>query len=426
MPKHRKAVLTAVCVAALAANAAYAGTETVLHTFHGFPQADGANPVAAPILDSKGDLFGTSEAGGSAGCGVVYKLHKSQTGTWGETILYSFTCGDDGDGPDGGVIMDSTGVLYGDTALGGTGHCLFGCGVVYKLSPGKGGAWTETVLYSFPAPSGDYFGPEASLTFGAKGTLYGTTVLDAQCAGPNYGSVFRLKLVNRTWKEHDIRDFCNAGHDGRSPGYGALVFDAAGNMYGTTSEGGNGDDQGEVFELSPLGHDKWKFAKLHQFTQEEGGVLQGGLTFDESGDLFGAEYYGPYETGAIFELSPKVGGGWKNHVLYEFIGGQGPDGVNAWQNPVFDANGNLFGTTQGGGETQYCVNCGVIYELVPKGGGAWSESVVYSFGSQLNVADGSDPLSTLTRDGNGNFYGTTYQGGDPSCGNCGVVFEFTP
>jgi uncharacterized repeat protein (TIGR03803 family) len=424
------AVLSAAFVALTAvASAANAGTETVLYAFRGFPAGDGANPHAAPIMDDKGNLYGTASAGGGGGCGVVYKLHRTRSGTWKETILYSFACGDDGNGPLGGLVRDNRGNLYGGTELGGTGECVFfggrvGCGVVYKLTPGKGGIWTETVLYSFPAPQqgSEFGGPLASLTYDGKDTLYGTTVLDDACGGSNHGSVFRLKLVNGIWKEHDIHDFC--GNDGSAPGYGALVPDAAGNLYGTTMTGGSDTGQGVVFELSPLDRDKWQFTKLHEFTEEEGGTLEGGLTIGASGNLYGAEFAGGLSNhGAVYELSP-AGGAWNLDVLYEFVGG-GLDGNGPWASPVFDSGGNLFGTTQGGGTAAFCQNCGVIYKLVPQGGGQWSESVVYSFGSQENIADGADPVAGLVRAADGNFYGTTYEGGDKSC-NCGVVFEYTP
>src|SRR4051794_30882145 len=111
--------------AAAIAGAAHAGNFNVLYTFHGYPARDGANPEAAPIMDRKGDLFGTTSVGGSSACGTVYKLHKTQSGVWKETILYSFQCGDDGYSPIGGVIMDSGGDLYGDTVFGGTGDCYF-------------------------------------------------------------------------------------------------------------------------------------------------------------------------------------------------------------------------------------------------------------------------------------------------------------
>ena len=253
-------VCSAFLFAALA-SAAHAGTFQVLYTFHGYPARDGANPEAAPIMDSKGDLYGTTEAGGAVACGVVYKLHKSRNGSWQETILSSFQCGEDAAYPSGGVIMDQAGNLYGATPLGGTGECYFygeriGCGAVYRLSPTKGGSWTETVLYSFPLPNGGFYdGPYASLTFDQTGTLYGTTVFDAECSGVSRGSVFRLKPARGAWKEKQIHQFCDPGLSGRSPGYGALVFDPAGNLYGTTMEGGHSDDQGVAFKLSPSGNE---------------------------------------------------------------------------------------------------------------------------------------------------------------------------
>jgi len=420
---------TAFVIATLA-GAAHAGTFQVLYTFHGYPARDGANPESAPIMDSRGDLYGTTSAGGASACGIVYKLHKQRGVAWKETILYSFQCGVDAAYPTGGLIMDKSGNLFGGTPLGGTGECYFygeriGCGAIYKLSPAKHGAWTETVLYSFPAPIGGFFdGPEGSLTFDRKGILYGATVYDNPCPD-DWGSVFRLKAVNGKWKEKDVYDFCGAGDDGRSPGYEGLVFDPAGNIYGTTIGGGDGNDHGVIFELSPQAHNQWRFTKIYQFTQDEGGDLQGGLTLDAAGNLYGAEYAGGNNVGAIFELSPSGGGKWKESILYSFLGG-GSDGEDPWQPPVFDSSGNLWGTTQQGGVAQYCLNCGVIYELVPQGGGKWSESIVYNFGSQPNVTDGSDPIGGLTRGEDGNFYGATLESGDPSCGGCGVVFEFTP
>ena len=421
LSRRRRALLPGAALCIALSSAAFAGKETVLYTFHGFPARDGANPLAVPVMDDKGDLYGTASAGGGSGCGMVYKLHRRQDETWKETSLYSFSCGNDGDGPWGGVVFDKAGNLYGNTVLGGAGACLYGCGVVYKLTPAKQGDWTETVLYSFPAPpqGSEYGGPYAGLTFDGNGKLYGTTVLDDACGDSNYGSVFRLKRVNEIWKEHDIRRFC--GTDGADPSRGPLVLDAAGNLYGTTTFGG-ADGDGVVFEMSPLGGDKWAFNKLHEFTNAEGGILAGGVTIDASGDLYGAEYAGGSAGhGAIYELSPS-GGAWNESILHVF---NAAEGENPFASPVFDVGGNLFGTTQAGGSTQYCINCGVIYELVSQGSGQWSESIVYSFGSQPGIADGSDPVAGLMRAPDGNFYGTAAEGGDSSC-NCGVVFQFTP
>ena len=420
----------ALLVAAVA-SAAHAGTLTVLYAFQGPSAGDGQQPLAVPTMDSKGDLYGTTMYGGSHGGGIVYRLHRTKSGAWKESILHSFAGGTDGSHPAGGVIMDSSGNLYGGTEYGGDPACGggLGCGVVYELSPARGAAWTETVLYTFPHPKkGSQFGgPLASLTLDGKNTLYGTTVFNDVCGGYNYGSVFRLKRVKGVWKEHDIHDFCF--DDGESPEYGALVLDAAGNIFGNATFGGPDYGSGVVFELSPLGHNEWTYTQLHNFNTQtgDGGGLSGGITLDSAGNLYGAAGIGgPLALGSIFELS-KVGDTWTETTLYVFNGS--PDGQNPFQNPIFDAEGNLWGTTYNGGQTASCTGCGVIYELVAKGGGQWSEQVVYNFATQNGGADGYNPLAGLIRDSDGNFYGTTTRGGNPTlCGQigCGVVYEFTP
>lgn len=415
------------CAAVLFAAPVNAGSETVLYSFQGSSTGDGAEPYAVPFMDSKGDLYGTTAYGGFASQGVVYKLHRTKSGAWKETVLYGFTGESDGGYPAGGVVMDSKGNLYGGTEYGGNSNCGggLGCGVVYELTPGKGGTWTETVLYAFSSNSKQFGGPLASLTLDGKGTLYGTTVFDEDTCG-THGSVFRLKHVHGVWKKHDIHDFC--GNDGDAPEYGALTVDSAGNIFGNTAFGGPNVGDGVVFELSPLGHGKWTFTQLHDFNTEngDGGGLTGGVTLDSADNVYAAATGGgPLALGSIFELT-QSGGSWTEDTLHVFNGP--PDGENPFQNPIFDASGNLWGTTYNGGQTAYCQGCGVIYELIANGG-QWSEQVVYSFASLNGGADGYNPLAGLIRDANGNFYGTTTAGGDPNICNfrgCGVVFEFTP
>jgi len=397
---------------------AQAGTMSVLYSFNG--ANDGAYPESAPIVDARGDLFGTTYAGGANGCGTVWRLHKAK-GAWKETILYSFACGEDGANPVGGVVMDARGNLYGGTSLGGTGDCSeggtrVGCGAVYELARGRGGAWHQSVLYSWPAPNNGFQGPTASLTLDAKGRIYGTTAADSSCTH-NFGSVFALKPVNDAWKERELHGFCRA-RDGTTPGYGALSMDGSGNLYGTTTGGGAGD-YGVAFALMPSGGG-WKFVKLHEFDESEGGDLLGGLVRDAAGNLYGSEYRGPEGFGSIFELTPNKDGGWAAQSLAVF---GGTNGVGPWQSPVFGADGNLFGTTQRGGTTRYCGDCGVLYELSPNGGGAWRETVLYDFGSEKNFTDGATPIGGLVLGGDGSFYGTTYQGG---AGGFGVVYRYLP
>lgn len=398
--------------------AACAGTETVLYAFQG--GTDGASPWAVPTMDATGNLYGTTLLGGVGGVGTVYELVHAKGG-WHEKVLYSFTGGSDGGWAYGGVVFDGAGNIYGGTRSGGSNNC----GVVYELSPGKHGNWTEKVLYSFPGNQDCEGGPACALTFDSKGNLYGGTVGDSPCGGYYYyGIVFELRHTRRGWNERDLHDFC--GSDGDGPTYGQLVFDSTGNLYGTSGFGGSGG-LGVVFELSPAAHHQWTFTTIHSFNSDEGGIADGGLLIDANGNLYGAEVDGGSQGyGSVYQFSPQGGGVWNESIPYDF--NVSPDGQNPYQNPVFDANGNLFGTTYSGGDIAQCYDaCGTIYELVPQTGGTWSESVVYDFGSLSGGADGYQPVAGLIRDSNGNFYGTTGKGGavlgKRPC-DCGVVYEF--
>ncbi|HEX3652374.1 MAG TPA: choice-of-anchor tandem repeat GloVer-containing protein [Rhizomicrobium sp.] len=418
----RSTVLLALtAAAALFAPRAFAATETVLYAFQG--GTDGASPYAAPTVDVRGNLYGTTLFGGAYGYGTVYELAHSKSG-WSEKTLYSFTNGADGSWAYGGVILDSDGNIYGGTRSGGGPN---GCGVVYELSPGRHGQWTQKVLYTFPDHEGCEGGPMGALTLDSKGNLYGGAVGNSPCGGfYYYGVVFELRRTKGGWKEQDLHDFC--GHDGDGPDYGQLVFDPLGNLYGTSGFGG-GDGRGVVFEMSPGAHHQWTFTPIHSFTQDEGGIPEGGLTLDTAGHFHSVESGGgPDGLGSAFELAPTGPGQWTDSTVHVFNGS--PDGVNPFQNPAFDANGNLFGTTYNGGDIDSCYDdCGVIYELTPREGGGWSESVVYDFASQADGADGYAPIAGLVFDGKGHFFGTTVKGGAVTglraC-DCGVVYEFTP
>ena len=208
-------------------------TESVLYSFTG--GSDGINPPAGVTLDTHGNLFGTTSLGGANGVGVVYELSPSSSG-WTETILYNFQGLNDGQNPVGGVVLDRAGNLYGTTFDGGVN----GGGTVYELSPSSGG-WTFTVLYSF---TGGYGGPYNKLTL-AKGNIYGFT----NAEGANgLGSVFKLAPSNGGWKLTDLHDFAG-GSDGASP-YGSVAVDSAGNVFGTAAVGGS-QNQGLVFEITP-------------------------------------------------------------------------------------------------------------------------------------------------------------------------------
>jgi uncharacterized repeat protein (TIGR03803 family) len=321
------------------------GVEAVLHNFTG---ADGANPIASPMMDAKGDLYGTTRFGGRleyctdggfAGCGVVFKLSGSQ-----ETVLYRFcsigNC-DDGIEPWGGVVMDASGVLYGTTNLGGK----FGGGVAFKLAGKK-----ETVLHSFTGGTdGDYL--TAGLLMDAKGNLYGTAAFggDLNCNYPNgCGVVFKL-----AGKKETVLHAFKGSPDGDTP-YGGLLMDPNGNIYGTTVYGG-ASDSGTVFKVSRQDKERVWYA-FH--AQQGGGGTQSGLVRDAEGNLYGTSPAGgDAGYGVVFEIT-RYG---KEKVLHNFCTGDCSDGAYPSGDLIMDAKGNLYGTAYGGGVN----GNGTIFMITP-------------------------------------------------------------
>ncbi len=339
-------------------------TEKILHSF-GYP--DGAYPGGGVIFDAAGNLYGTTLSGGPQSNGTVFELSPRQGGGWTEKVLYSFAEGTQGATPFvGSLIFDAAGNLYGTTSWGGI-HLQecggIGCGTAFELSPKGDGSWTEKVLHSF-----------------------------------NLNGV-----------------------DGAVPAIG-MIFDAAGNLYGTTLYGGvhlqdcGGAGCGTVFELSPRQDGSWTEKVLHSFDLNgtDGALLYGGVIFDATGNLYGMTYEGgihfqqcTYGCGTVFELSPRQGGGWTEKVLHSF---DFADGALPATGLVFDGASNLYGTTSFGGihPCPLGENCGVVFELSPAGGGSWTEKVLHSFG---NGTDGIYPLVDLIFDDEGNLLGTTQLGG---------------
>src|ERR1039458_4539934 len=204
--------------------------EQVLHSFQN-DGADGVDPYAGLIFDGAGNLYGTTWQGGTYGYGTVFELTPTAGGTWTENVLWSFGSGTDGTSPVAGLIFDAVGNLYGTTLQGGT----YGYGTVFELTPAAGGTWTEKVLYSFGSGT-DGANPYAVLIFDAAGNLYGTTYFGGSSDAGN-GTVFEVSpSAGGVWTEHVLHRFGN-GTDGIWPQAG-LVFDAVGNLYGTTSVGG--------------------------------------------------------------------------------------------------------------------------------------------------------------------------------------------
>jgi uncharacterized repeat protein (TIGR03803 family) len=339
-----------------------------------------------------------------------------------EKVLYSFCsvsgCTDGAVPLFGSLVFDSAGNLYGTTAGGGNVDKCDGkgCGTVFQLAPGANGhSWTHTVLYRFSGKDGAY---PCGLIFDPSGNLYGTT----QAGGShNAGTVYQLKplVANRKWQEKTLHSF--SGKDGKTPNP-SLILDAAGNLYGTTQLGG-GEKLGVVFQLAPSANGTWSETILHSNrtgADGPGEYGQGGLTFDAAGSLYGTTVGGGITKGEVFRLRPGANGKWKEEVLYSSFGGTNgavpPGGL------IFDTAGNLYGTTNEGGNISYCggSGCGVVFELSPTSKGTWTETVLYSF----KGSDGWQPNTRLVFDGTGNLYGTTAFGGSSNAD--GTVFELTP
>ena len=276
-------------------------SETVIHTFIG--GIDGNSPRAGVILGSDGSVYGTTSYGGSSDFGIVFKL--SFHG-WKESILHTFTGGVDGGVPSASLVMDASGNLYGTTYSGGNlNDCpkTAGCGVVFELSPSNG-VWKETILHTFTGGV-DGANPLSSLVLDENGNLYGATYTAGDlsaCSGAGCGTVFELSHNSQGWKTTVIRSF-GGGADGANPAAG-LVFDSAGRLYGTTEQGGIGN-HGTVFELSPSSG-AWNLTLLHAFTAHPDGADPiGGLIFDTAGNLYGTTVDGGVDgSGAVFEITP--------------------------------------------------------------------------------------------------------------------------
>jgi uncharacterized repeat protein (TIGR03803 family) len=406
------AVLTVTLIAAsiLAPGARAADEFKILYKFD-----SSSGPEATLIFDASGNLYGATVYGGQYGEGGVYKLTPNSNGRWTESELYSFTGGSDGALPNSAVIFDASGNLYSVTYEGGE----YGYGVVYELTPNSDGTWTESVLHSFTGGS-DGSHPGMGEIFDAAGNLYGTT-RDGGAYGD--GVVFELTPnSNGTWTETVLHSF-SGGKDGATPDFGNLIFDAAGNLYGTTGGWDGGDTNGTVFELTPNSGGTWTESVLHSFRGgKDGSRAVGALTFDQAGNLYGATYSGgTYGEGTIFKLTPGSNGKWTKDVIHQFRGKTGGDGSNPYAGVIFDTAGNLFGTTYDGGIgtcSYQGPGCGTVFELVPNSKGGWTEQILHRFGTV-----GSSPVGAVLMDAAGNLYAAT---SNETLNGLGTVFEITP
>jgi uncharacterized repeat protein (TIGR03803 family) len=385
--------------------AASASTETVLYTFSGSP--DGSAPYSPLVSDKKGNLYGVTAAGGTNRQGAVYEISPTPEGGWTETILHDFAAnGVDGYAPGSGLTLDKAGNLYGTTIFGGA----YVYGTVFQLSPSKNGSWTETILYNFTGGNDGGLPQYGSLIFDAKGNLYGTT----QNAGINgYGVAFELTpSPEGEWTETVLHAFAEHATDGGYPM--AVVFDKKGNLYGAAAQGGS-LGRGVVFELSPSPGGSWTETILHNFADDatDGGIPTAGVVLHGS-QLYGTtEHGGAYAWGTVYRLSPTKKG-WKETVLHSFAT-DGIDGFPPKGTVVFGKAGHIYGTTYGGGAK----SSGTVFDLTLSKG-VWTETVLYNFTGQ---SDGGYPYFGVILDKAGNLYGATNGGGN---GGNGVVFEVTP
>jgi uncharacterized repeat protein (TIGR03803 family) len=371
------------------------------------------------ILDSTGYLYGTTEGGGNGGCGgygcgTVFKMNGEGKESW----LYSFRGTTEID-PSAGLLRDSAGNLYGTTIYGGKitkscgGSQAGGCGTVYRATKTGKGS----VLYKFKGTP-DGFWPESLLAGDGAGNIYGTTY---EGGSNQFGTVFKL---DRNRVETVLYNFSGSS-DGCYPRPG-VILDATGNMYGAASACG-AYGYGVIFMVDSSGNE----TVLHSFSSGlDGANPESALLFDSERNLYGTTVNGGNSEcggtgcGTVFELSPDGKGGWTERVLYAFCSVTGcTDGEEPIAGPlVMDASGNIYGTTYFGGDPRLCNgSCGVVFKLAPDG----SETVLHSF---TGGSDGAFPFAGLVMDSSGRLYGTTQQGG-ASCFKtytCGVVFRIVP
>jgi len=401
-------IALAISVTLLYPSGGWSQTFKILHSFGG--PGDGTQPVAGLVFGPDGKLYGGTSGGGNihnafcfpAGCGTVFQLTPNSDGTWTETVIHNFN-GRQGAGTSfEAPLFDNRGNLYGTTGGGGA-HNL---GTVFELSPNGSDGWNFSSLYSFQNTS-DGWSPSGIAM--RDGTLYATA---SWGGGDNdQGSVISLTHTSVTgWAEQTLHDF-NTFNDGWLPS--GLVFDAAGNAYGTTfysgADVGQGCGTGIVYKLTQNPQTRrWIETILYDFKcgQNDGANPSSTVVFDAAGNLYSTTAYGGLSGwGTVFKLTPNPDGSWSETILWNFEAG-----AQVYAGVTFDASGNLYGVTEGTGD---------VYKLTPSSGGQWTETILHHFNGQ----DGAYPFASVILDSAGNIYGTTQLGGTY---NQGVVFEVTP
>ena len=371
---------------------------------------DGNSPFGGVIADGAGNLYGTAQKGGFPGFGIVFKLTPTSTGLWKEAILHTFRGSpSDGATPDSTLVLDSAGNLYGTTLQGGlktkNPECSPGCGVVFKLTPTARGPWKETVIHRFTGKL-DGANPVAGLIRDSAGNLFGAA---AGGGTTQLGVAYELSPTATGWKETVLHNF--GGTEGAAP-FAPLAFDNAGNLYGTTLLGGD-QNLGVVFKLTRRKAGLWKETVLHSFQGGSDGLSPlAGVVLDKKGNVFGASQApsGQLPCGTVFELT--AANGYAQTILHEFEGTfHNNDGCIPNQ-LVFDSGGDLFGTSEFGGTD----NAGTIFKLT-RGPSGFTYSGLYSFlGDQINSTDGEFPVAPLIFGPGGGLFGTSLGPGFPAGG----------
>lgn len=403
-------ILATVAVSAMLAGGAWAASNgKLVYSFNGL--GDGGDPATGLTFDADGNAYGTTVKGGFYGFGTVFELVRLPGGGFQESVLYDFSGGFDGKNPYGGVSFDGNGNLFGTTVAGGVGGFCTGdgCGVVFELT-NNGGTWTEIPVYNFTGGD-DGFGPGGGVVFDPAGNLYGTTPDGGKFSA---GVVYELSKQGSSWQLTVIHAF-TGGNDGAVGSLGSLLLDGSGNLYGVSELGGvNG--AGTIFRASPLGGGKWKFTTIYGFKgMPDAGFPYGGLITDGKNNLYGTTYYGGANgSGTVFKFD---GTKRKESVLHSFA--EGADGGFPTSTLVFDATGNMYGTTSMGGFPP--CDCGTVFELSPvRGQDTWTETVLHAFREK---PDGGYPYYGLSADFTGKLFSTTASGGSSESG---IIFSFKP
>lgn len=379
-----------ICASSISSASA---TDKIVYAFKGLAagSVDPYQPEYGVVAGPDGKLYGTSRQNGDGnqgfGNGAIYQVTLRGSHPAVERVIYRFKGGTRGSAPEGPLVFDGAGNAYGTTPHGGkmTDCQMQGCGTVFKLTPPAGGTgqWTQTVIHRFSSATGS--SPKGALTFDSAGNLYGAT-----------------------W-------------------YGG------GDNFCTGDAGGCG----VIYKLSPPpSGTMWTFTVLHQFQHQAGAVPNGGLVFDANElTLYGTTQNGgapahdanDFLEGVVFKLRKPAPGhtNWVYSVIYNFDGPSTGDGRQPNSGVIFDAAGNLYGTTLLGGDTGCNASgCGIVFKLA-KSGSTWTKSNLHVLNGGT---DGRNPYSGLTIDGDGNLYGTASAGGGSGCfgAGCGTVFQFAP